>query len=312
MSSRALAKIILCGEHAVVYGQPAIAAPFEALCVTVESQPGESGSGLTIRAHDTGQELHIVSDNETYGDALSYAAQLFLLELHMPIPDLILDVHSTIPIGGGLGSGAAVTTALMRELGVALGKSLTNEQLNPLVYEVEMLHHGTPSGVDNTVIVYERAVWFVRGQEPQTLTFGAPITLLVADSGIRGSTLETVAHVRQRYESERARVQLLLDQIGSLVKHARIALEAGNHWQLGQVFNANHAALCELGVSTPALDRLVQAAVDAGAQGAKLSGGGGGGNIIALVDPATAHKVSSALSQAGAVYIWQTSISSGS
>ncbi|MHB8625722.1 MAG: mevalonate kinase [Aggregatilineales bacterium] len=308
MTSRAFAKIILCGEHAVVYGQPAIAAPFDALAVTVGSQRDEPGAGLTIRACDTGQTLHIISETETYGDALSYAAQLIIVESRVPVPDLILDIHSTIPIGGGLGSGAAVTTALIRELCAVLDAPLSNEGLNTLVYEVEKLYHGTPSGIDNTVIVFERPVWFMRGQPPQPLTIGAPVTLLVADSGIPGSTRETVAHVREQYESDRPRIQPLIDHIGGLVTQARVALETGNQPALGAVFNANHAALRELGVSSLPLDRLTRAAVNAGALGAKLSGGGRGGNIIALVNAATSDQVASALAQAGAVHVWQTTI----
>jgi mevalonate kinase len=184
----------------------------------------------------------------------------------------------------------------------------SNARLNPLVYEVEKVYHGTPSGVDNTVIVYERPVWFVLVQPPQPLMIGTSVMLLVADSGVPGSTRETVAHVRQQYDSDQSRVQPLIEHIGSLVTQARMALETGDQPGLGAVFNANHATLQALGVSSPLLDRLTHAAVNAGALGAKLSGGGRGGNIIALVDAATSDQVSSALAQAGAAHVWQTTI----
>src|SRR4029077_7481083 len=115
--------------------------------------------------------------------------------LHKSPPDLNIEVTSTIPFASGFGSGAAVAAALIRELSAALGKPLDGDELNGLVYEVETMHHGTPSGIDNTVIVKNAPVYFIKGQEPQTFSIGRPFTLVVADSGVQGSTRETVAAV---------------------------------------------------------------------------------------------------------------------
>lgn len=305
MSSSAPAKIILCGEHAVVYGEPALAVPFTRLAATVSASAASPGSGLTIIAHDTGQRIAVTADEP---GGLAYAARLILRELGQPLPDLTLDIRSTIPIGGGLGSGAAVTAALMRELGAWFGQSFSAEQLNPLVYEVETVYHGTPSGVDNTVIVYERPVYFVRGSTPVPLTIQQPLTLLVADSGVPGSTREAVAAVRHQFDTEPARIQPLLTQIGVIVSRVRAVLESdtANGAALGAYLNDNQAALQELGVSAPVLERLIDAARQSGALGAKLSGGGRGGNVIALVTAESAPVVTEALQQAGAVHVWQT------
>src|SRR5438105_1907045 len=191
--SRAPAKIILFGEHAVVYGQPAIAVPFSALYASAEASPSPAGVGLTITAHDIGQVLRVERSDETPDNALTFAAELTLARIawgNRPLPDLNIDIHSTIPVASGLGSGAAVSAALIRELSAALGSPLEGDDLNMLVYEVEKLHHGTPSGIDNTVVVKNAPIYFVRGQEPQAFGIGQPLTFVIADSGVQASTRE--------------------------------------------------------------------------------------------------------------------------
>lgn len=308
--SRAPAKIILFGEHAVVYGQPAIAAPFEALYASAEARPGTPGKGLLIRALDTGKQYRVRANETQYRDALAIAAQLVLRHLNVPPPDLVLELRSTIPIASGLGSGAAVTTALMRELSRAVGKPLTNEPLNKLVYEIETLYHGTPSGIDNTVIVFGHPVYFIRGAAPELFGVGTPLTLIIADSGIPHSTRETIGDVRKLFEADPANTVPILEGIGRLSHLARRAIEEGDEATIGGLMTENHRLLASLSVSSDVLDRLVRAARDAGALGAKLSGGGRGGNVIALVRPATAEGVAAALSEAGAATTWQTVIQS--
>ncbi len=305
---RAPAKIILFGEHAVVYGQPAIAVPFTTLYASAAAAPAPAGSGLTVLARDLDVVLHVRPDDETPDDALTYAAALTLKKLGVPPPDLTIDVHSTIPVASGLGSGAAVSAALIRELSAALGSPIEGDDLNTLVYEVEKMHHGTPSGIDNTVIVMNKPVYFVRGQAPQTFTIGQPLTFVIADSGVQASTREAVGAVRQLYEADPATHGAYFEQIGKLVQAARDHIQAGRTVDLGRVMNDNHIILQKLTVSSPVLDTLVHTANSAGAFGAKLSGGGRGGNMIALVDPAYAKKVADALRQAGAVRAWITTL----
>ncbi len=307
MTSSAPAKIILCGEHAVVYGQPALAVPFGSLTATVSASAAKPGSGLEIVSPDIKLAVQLTSVAE---NGLAYAAQVVLRELNQAVPDVRLEIRSTIPIGGGLGSGAAVTAALMRELAGWFGQTFSAEQLNPLVYEVEKVYHGTPSGVDNTVIVYEQPVYFVRGTAPVTLAIRKAMTLLIADSGVPGSTREAVADVRRQFDADPTRTQRLLDQIGAIVNELRAGLERGDMPPavIGQRLNDNHAILRELGVSSPELEQLVTAAQDAGGLGAKLSGGGRGGNAIALVTAVSAPVVATALRQAGAAHVWRTEL----
>jgi len=302
------AKIILFGEHAVVYGYPAIAVPFTSVSTTVTASAGEPGSGVLIRAHDMGQEYRVVRDNETFGGPLAFAVQVLLAELKASLPDLIFDIHSTIPVGGGFGSGAAVTAALMRELAAALGYPIDAARLNALVYEVEKLFHGNPSGIDNTTIVYERPVYFVRGQPPQPFQIGARFQLIIADSGIAGSTMQTIEDVRRFREANPVAAGPLFERIGMLVDAARSHIEAGTPELLGGLMTENHGLLRALTVSSALLDRLVTVALQAGALGAKLSGGGRGGNVIALASADDLLNVTAALRGAGAVHTWVTTV----
>ncbi len=306
-------KIILFGEHAVVYGQPAIAVPLVAVQVNAAAEPAASGAGLSIRlpALDTVIVVPGVTqalDIPLY-DAVVYPAQLALWALNVAAPpDLALTIHSTIPVASGLGSGAALAAAIIRAVCDALGAPISDDALNPLVYEVEKRHHGTPSGIDNTVIVYQRPVYFVRGATVEQLSTIRPVTLLVADSGLGSSTRVTVGDVRTLHETDPARIDPILAQIGAIVRAASGALETGALDRLGPLMDDNHNLLRELTVSSGILDRLCAAARTAGALGAKLSGGGRGGNVIALVDDAAADAVAHALRDAGAVSVLRTTI----
>jgi mevalonate kinase len=308
LSRSASAKIILCGEHAVVHGQPAIAIPFTALKATAEATPGAPGSGLIIYANDLGSVWRVEPANRRPENALLFATQLTLEKLNTPPPDLSIAINSTIPIASGLGSGTAVTTALIRVLSAALNAPLDGDELNALVYEVEKMHHGTPSGIDNTVIVKGVPVYFVRGQPPETFTLGHPMTLVVADSGISASTRETVGAVGKLYEADPPRYGSIFKWIGAMAREARGAIEKGDLPAVGDAMNRNQELLSMLTVSSPPLDTITEAARAAGAFGAKLSGGGRGGNVIALVDPEIADAVSQAMRKAGAVRSWVTTV----
>ena len=301
-------KIILFGEHAVVHGQPAIAVPLSAVNVTVEAEPAQSGAGLTITlpASDRVLSFRTTPPDDPLYNALILPAYIALHALALPEPDLTLIVYSTIPIASGLGSGAALAAALIRALASALGRPLSNDALNPLVYEVEKRHHGTPSGIDNTVIVYQQPVYFVRGRPPIPFTIARPFTLLVADSGHSSPTHIAVADVRRLYENEPERVGAIFMRIGQIVESARASIESGKIENIGSLMDENHALLSTLTVSSPELDRLCEAAHAAGATGAKLSGAGRGGNMIALTAPDRAENIAAALRDAGARRVIQT------
>lgn len=306
------AKLILCGEHAVVYGQPALALPLSDLRAEVEVTAAEPGTGLRIIAPDLGEDRLV---REYPDHPLSELLLTTLDQIAHTEPDLILTLRSRIPIASGMGSGAAVATALVRALTAALGLSLDPATIARLVYASEQRFHGTPSGIDNTVIAYEQALWFVRAQEPgaaptlEPLTLAVPLHLVIGDTGIRSATRLPVAAVRAGWQADPLRYEAQFAAIGDLVRQARQTLASGDVTSLGKVLNANQRLLVELGVSSPELDRLIANAQAAGALGAKLAGAGWGGIMFALVTAATAEPVAAALQEAGAAQVLMTSVS---
>ncbi len=304
------AKIILFGEHAVVYGQPAIAVPVSSVRVYAVASLSEC-PGLRILARDLNQEISVTSSGE-YSDQspLAWVVGRTLREFGIPALSGEIDIRSEIPLASGLGSGAAISAVLVRST-AALGGVLASDQLvNSLVFEAEGIYHGNPSGVDNTVIVFERGLFFRRKSPFVTMTMRNMYRFLIADTGVRASTKIAVDAVRRLYEQETGRVTPILEEIGKITTEARMLLEDSEDHQkrLGRLMIQNHTLLQALQVSSPELDRLTEAAVNAGAAGAKLSGGGMGGNMIALVDDSTRESVSRALIQAGAARVIYTTV----
>lgn len=301
-------KIILFGEHAVVYGRPAIAVPVQQIHATATVDPATPGSGLTLVATDL-KQVTALEDAAT-DDPLAAMARLTLAHLGASPPDATLTIHSTIPIASGLGSGTAVSTAVVRALAGYAGRSLAPATVSRLVYEVEKLHHGTPSGIDNTVVAFGTPVYFVRGGKIDTFEVGSLLHLVIGDTGIPSPTRVAVGDVRRGWERERDRYERIFDQIGLLVRQAKSLIEsAADPVGLGELMNRNHEALRALKVSGPHLDRLVHVARAAGALGAKLSGAGRGGNMIALVEPEDKARVARALRRQGAARVIETVVS---
>ncbi len=297
-------KIILCGEHSVVYGRPAIAVPVSDLRAYAEVRPGSPGTGLILRSQDLRQEIAL--KNAPQEHTLGKASRLVLQHLNTPEPDAILTIRSELPIASGMGSGAAVAAASIRALSNYLGHELPADVVNALTYEVEKIHHGNPSGIDNTVIAWEKPVYFIREHLPQVFNIGAPFHILIANSGVASSTKEAVTEVRRRLSLAPDYYNTVFNCIGNMANAARAAVESGDVATLGTLLNENHQLLRTMGVSLPELDRLIEAARNNGARGAKLTGSGQGGNIIALVDAEQLEIVEDALWAAGAAHVWHT------
>lgn len=299
-------KIILFGEHAVVYGYPAIAAPVTQVRATATVCDGDT-PGVRLLAPDIGRDVWLADARED--DALAAAVRLVQRRAGLDeLPSLVIHLQSTIPIASGLGSGAASAAAVIRALAMHLRQAeLSGDAaVCDLTYLVEQIHHGTPSGIDNTVVAYERPVYFVR-QRPENriepLAAGRPVHLLVGDTGLRSATHAVVGDVRRRWQEEPERFEAIFAACGAIAEEARMVLEKGDLARLGALLDENHYRLQEMTVSDPALDRLVEAAREAGALGAKLSGAGRGGNMIALVDSGQIERVREALLAAGAVQV---------
>lgn len=298
MKSSAPGKIILFGEHAVVYNRPALAVPVNQVHVDVEvSHSDQPGVWIEAPMVDLHSELSTLPSDHPIGSVILKVAQHLGI---FPLPNISITIVSTIPVAAGLGSGAAVSVALIRALSSFLSHPLTNEQVNQLVFEIEKLHHGTPSGIDNTVITYNMPVYYIKEKPIETFKCGKPFTIVIGDTGIPAPTKESVGDVRRLWLRDPNRYEVIFNEVAQISTMARRLIETGKPELLGELMDHNHEFLQQMTVSSPDLDMLVDAARKAGAFGAKLSGGGRGGNMIALVDQAAAESVAGALISAGA------------
>jgi mevalonate kinase len=212
-----------------------------------------------------------------------------------------------------MGSGAAVSTAIVRVLSEFLGQPLSTADVSGLVYEVEKLHHGTPSGIDNTVVSYAQPVYFVKNEPTpiiRRMQVAQPFTLVIGDTGIVSPTRQAVGDLRQRWQADPQRYEGYFDEMAVIADQARMAIEAGTLGMpaLGKLMNENQELLETLEVSSAELAQLIAVARQAGALGAKLSGAGMGGNMIALTPPHIASIVAQALSEAGATGVIVTEV----
>ena len=298
MKASAPGKIILFGEHAVVYNRPALAVPVDQVQVDVEvSDSDKPGVWIDAPMVDLHGELSTLPSDHPIGSVILKLFQHLGISAH---PNILVIIRSTIPVAAGLGSGAAVSVALIRSLSSFLSFSLSNEQVNDLVFEIEKLHHGTPSGIDNTVITYNMPVYYMKSKPIETFKCGKPFTIVIGDTGVPAPTKESVGDVRRLWLRDANRFESIFNEVAQISTMARRLIEGGHPEHLGELMDHNHEFLQQMTVSSPELDVLVYAARKAGAHGAKLSGGGRGGNMIALVDQASAESVARALISAGA------------
>ena len=281
----AAGKVILLGEHGVVYGKHALALPIpDAVNVTV----ARSGD----LSHDLPDEF----------------VNLLLDELGIDDRNWCISVESRLPFGKGLGSSAAIAVAIVRAFDKALGLGLDDERINAVAFESEKLAHGTPSGVDNTLSTFAKPMLFRNDGALQidSLDIRLSPPLVIAWGDETGRTSEQVAGVRERHERFPGQFDALFDEMDRLSRQGAQLLQAARWEELGALMNICHGLLNAIGVSTPSLERMVSLARQSGAVGAKLTGAGGGGSIVALC-PGNADAVERELRRAG----YQTIILAG-
>ena len=288
----AAGKVILLGEHAAVYGKHALALP---IADAVTASVRESAS-LTLEVPDWKLSRAIMPGAK----GVDAAVHRILDNLGIREQGFTIRVRSALPRAMGLGSSAAFAVAIVRAFDRLLGLSLGDERVNEIAFDCEKLAHGSPSGVDNTVATYARPMLFCRGESfrVEELELERQPPIVIACGHQPGITQEQVAGVRARYEAQPAACAAIFDQIDGLSIAGARALVAADYEELGQLMNICHGLLNALGVSTPELERMVEIARQAGAAGAKLTGAGGGGSIVAVC-PGTVQNVVAALQSAG-------------
>jgi mevalonate kinase len=285
-------KIILLGEHAVVYGYPALAAALDR-GVTVAPVPTPAGGPLRLELR--AWELR-VSAGEEHPVGRSLAAIADALGAGRPALSLIADAQ--IPPGAGLGSSAALAVAVARALLTYLARPIDVATLTRAAGASEALIHGRPSGVDVALAIAGGVGVFRRSTGLAPLAGAPALRVLVGPSGAPRSTAAMVERVAEATASLVDDVRLR--ELGALTDAGTAALLSTDLAALGAAMNRAHSVLADLGVSTPQLDGLCEAARTAGAHGAKLTGAGGGGAVIAIAERDREQAILSAWKQAGA------------
>jgi mevalonate kinase len=286
----ACGKIILLGEHSVVFGQPALAAGL-ARGLTLEASPlPERSSPIELSIPAWNLDLRLTPGSE---HPVARACLDVLAHCDGPVTGWRIDGLARVPCGAGLGSSAALTVALAR---LALGGEVDLDDVIAASMVGERVFHGTPSGIDSTVAARGGVLAFVRGEPCEQVELAEPLHLVVIPSGIPRQTGLLVAGVRARRERLPEVIDPILVALGQLVRRGRVALGRGELVELAELCSVAHELLGALGVSLPALDRACAMAVEHGALAAKLTGAGGGGCVFALCDTsASAQRLLDAL-----------------
>lgn len=302
---RAHAKAILFGEHAVVYGAPALAVPLPGLATTVYARRSGStfiGSDLyTGAATDAPARLGpvVTAINSSLQTLRSRGVTTSGVDVH---------ITSDVPPDRGLGSSAAVAAAIAEAVAAAYNVTFTPEERFDIAQEAERHAHGNPSGLDARTVLADGPIHFHEGLV-RPIEIGTDLLFLLADSGVPGSTATAVSGVRAMHDTDLGTARRIIASLADLATRAEGWLREGDLTALGDGMTAAHEHLRSLGVSVPELNNLVAAARVSGALGAKLTGGGLGGCVLALVpDAPTAQRVASALRTAGASAVWKTRV----
>jgi mevalonate kinase len=278
-------KIVLLGEHAVVYGMPAIAAGIS-LGAIARATPSEVS------------RLRIAEREATAGDGSELMAALERACRALGAGPRRVEVDVTVPLGSGLGGSAAIGVAVSRALLSSLGEPETAARVLAGANAWEQVFHGNPSGVDAAAAYAGGCIWFTKATGPEPLFVDVPLRLAICLAGPPASTKQMVESVQRLGERRPDLLGKSLAGIESLVKNAKLCIQAGDITGLGQLMNYNQMLLSGLFLSTPEIERACAIAREAGALGAKLTGAGGGGAVIALCD-GSPEPIETALREAG-------------
>lgn len=268
-------KAILFGEHAVVHGHPAVAAGLDR-GVVVEALADLHGPVMEV--DPWGLEARPGGRRK-----VDLALRSFLEDHDLLHARVRLRATSDVPLGAGLGSSAALFVAAASALAAYFGEELELGALERWAGCAETVFHGNPSGIDVAATARGGVGWFVRGEGWSPVVLPGPLHLAIGREAGRRDTAASVRKVNQRLREEPELVAEIFAKIAELTAAARPALRSGDWRRVGRLMTANHELLRELGVSTPGLNALCDSALAEGALGAKMTGAGGGGSVIALI-----------------------------
>lgn len=302
---RAHAKAIVLGEHAVLYGAPAVVIPVHGIGVTATIEPRPDAADGDDVVLDTAFYRGPIAAAPSALAPVVAAWQRACDAVGAMPQQVVVSIDGEIPISRGLGSSAAVAAALSDAVAAYAGTAFSDAQRFAIVQAAETVAHGVASGIDARAVMADAAFRFSDGSADD-LVPAHTLHFVIADTGVPASTATAVASVRTRRDEHPAATNALLDTLATLADGAARHLVAADVTALGDAMNSAHDALRALGVSTDALDALVAAARASGAAGAKLTGGGNGGCVLVLAHDADTFAIREALLAAGAARTWTT------
>ena len=275
-------KVILFGEHAVVYGSHAIAAPIP-MAIEAKVERANDLDGLHLLIPRWGIEETIrKEDKHKYS---IYSALIIILDsLGLSNENMRMEIFPHIPLAMGLGSSAALAVSIIRALSAHYKLNLSDDDINQLAYQSEALIHGTTSGLDNTLATFGKIILYKNSKQPTIKPLNIPksIPFVIGLTGTESLTAKMVAKVRQSWSNNPSRYEGLFSEIDALSIEAANALENMDLPHLGELMNINQGFLNALQVSSKEIEEINEIAKLNGALGAKLTGAGGGGAILAL------------------------------
>ncbi|MHA2162127.1 MAG: mevalonate kinase [Candidatus Thorarchaeota archaeon] len=302
-------KSILFGEHFVVYGIPAIATGIANETIAHVSR--SKGLGWTL--DDRRPAVPGYKEKKVDEQRVSIENVLRFSKVDTSKEGIHIELEGDLVCASGIGASAASCVALARALNDEYGIGLDDNAINQAAYEGEMGYHGTPSGLDNTASTFGGLIWFIRDMEGGPPTFEVlklkePVNLVIGSTGLTASTTEVVGDVKTKKEENPTWFDRISREYETLASDARDALLELDLERVGELMNRNHEILQELTVSCKELDDFVAIAKKSGALGAKMTGTGRGGNIIAIApDEATRNKIAKALENSDAALVYSTS-----
>lgn len=272
-------KVILFNEHFVVYGIPAIVSAID-LQTTATVTRGARGTGVVLDDNRSATKGYKVEKKNHQTDSLNR----MLRALGKDDVSLQVTLGGSLVAASGIGASAASCVAIARAISDEFDMGLSASQINQVAFEGEKGYHGSPSGIDNTAATYGGLIWFQKSESPvmERLTLDDPVEIVMGNTGIVANTKLAVENVRKAQEGNKERYKKIFTQATDLAVEAKKSLMENSLTDVGRYMDQNHKFLQMINVSSNDLDFLVELARDMGALGAKMTGGGLGGYMVAL------------------------------
>ncbi|MFA5125702.1 MAG: mevalonate kinase [archaeon] len=280
------AKVILFGEHFVVYGLPGIASALDKF-VQVEVQKVKDSDDVVFDDKVFKEKVSMKENSEHIKCKLFNA--MFKEEEFVQKKGIKFMINSTFSPGGGMGYSAALNVGIARAMNNLFELGWKDEKINEVGYKGECISHGAPSGIDNTCATYGSLVWFEKNMEGgknkiKPFKTGKPLLLVIVDTGIKHDTKEAVAGVKKRKEENPEEYKKIFSEAKKIVAKAKKELSYGGIQEIGKLMNQNQELLKKIGVSSPEIEQIIKISLYEGALGAKLTGAGCGGNVLVLCE----------------------------